>query len=252
MRLLGFFLLAGGLAHAQQTDAPAPQPAPARQAAPPRINTLRDFSSSLERLSRRVSPSVVQIFSSGYALSDEGEGGNAAVVTRQRATGSGVVLSADGYIITNSHVVANARSVRVRLAGGMPGRSILQPEGKMLPAKIVGIDRETDLALLKIERTGLSYLKLGDSDTLRQGQVVMAFGNPLGLEEHGEYGSGQLGCPADQAGRHHDLRADGRAHQSRQQRRAAGQRRCTRDGDQHVHPVAIGRPLGTCPRGIPT
>jgi serine protease Do len=58
----------------------------------------------------------------------------------------------------------------------------LQPSGKMLDARIVGVDRDSDLAVLKIEQTGLPFLKLGDSDTLRQGQIVMAFGNPLGLE----------------------------------------------------------------------
>jgi serine protease Do len=92
-------------------------------------------------------------------------------------------VSADGYIVTNGHVVSNARSVRVRIAAeGPAGKSILQPFGKILDAKIVGIDRDTDLALLKIDKTGLETLKLGDSDTLRQGQLVMAFGNPLGLE----------------------------------------------------------------------
>jgi serine protease Do len=126
---------------------------------------------------------LVQIFSTGYVLSGEGEAGtNAAVVTRQRATGSGVILSADGYIVTNGHVVSNARRVRVRLAVQTPGRSSMEPSGKMLDARIVGIDRETDLAVLKIDREALPFLKLGDSDTLRQGQLVMAFGNPLGLE----------------------------------------------------------------------
>ncbi len=138
----------------------------------------------MEVLSHRVSRSVVQIFSTGYALSDASDSGaTAAMITRQRATGSGVILSADGYILTNGHVVSNARRVRVRIAAeGTPGQSILQPAGKILEARIVGIDRDTDLAVLKIEKTGLEPLRLGDSDTLRQGQLVMAFGNPLGLE----------------------------------------------------------------------
>jgi serine protease Do len=58
----------------------------------------------------------------------------------------------------------------------------MQPAGKMLDAKIVGIDRDTDIAVLKIDGQKLPYLELGDSDSLRQGQLVMAFGNPLGLE----------------------------------------------------------------------
>jgi serine protease Do len=158
-----------------------------------RINSLNELSTSLEGLSSRVGKAVVQIFSSGYVLRGEGETGtSAAVVTRQRATGSGMLLSADGYILTNGHVVSNARRVRVRLAAEGPGTaarnaaparaSTMQPAGKMLEAKIVGIDRDTDVAVLKIDGQRLSYLELGDSDSLRQGQLVMAFGNPLGLE----------------------------------------------------------------------
>ncbi len=93
-----------------------------------------------------------------------------------------MILSADGYIVTNGHVVSNAHRVRVRLAVETPGRSAMQPSGKMLDARVVGFDRDTDLAVLKIDQTGLPYLRLGDSDELRQGQIVMAFGNPLGLE----------------------------------------------------------------------
>jgi len=176
MKLLGAFLAACCWAAAQPAAPPAnPQPK--------RVDSLHELSTKLEGLSRRVSRSLVQIFSTGYVLGGEGEAGtNAAVVTRQRATGSGVILSADGYIVTNAHVVSNAHRVRVRLAAEMPGRSAMQPSGKMLDARIVGVDRDSDLAVLKIEQTGLAFLKLGDSDTLRQGELIMAFGNPLGLE----------------------------------------------------------------------
>jgi serine protease Do len=126
----------------------------------------------------------VQIFSTGYALSDSTEtGAAAAMITRQRATGSGVILSSDGYIVTNGHVVSNARTVRVRIAIESPsGRTTLEPATKVVDARIVGIDRDTDLAVIKIDKKGLVPLILGDSDTLQQGQLVMAFGNPLGLE----------------------------------------------------------------------
>jgi len=176
MKVLGALLAASCWAAAQPAAAPAkPQPQQA--------DSLHELSARLEGLSRRVSRSLVQIFSTGYVLGGEGEAGtNAAVVTRQRATGSGVILSADGYIVTNGHVVSNAHRVRVRLAVEMPGHTAMQPSGKMLDARVVGIDRDTDLAVLKIEQTGLQYLRLGDSDSLRQGEIVMAFGNPLGLE----------------------------------------------------------------------
>ena len=172
------------MATAQQPGAAPPADAiPPSTSQAQRAASLLDFSSSLEQLSGRVSRGVVQIFSSGYALNDEPEGGtNTAVLTRQRATGSGVILSADGYIVTNNHVVANARHVRVRVPAEMPGRGGLQPGGKILEARIVGVDRDTDLAVLKVEKTGLPNLTLGDSDDLRQGQLVMAFGNPLGFE----------------------------------------------------------------------
>jgi serine protease Do len=151
---------------------------------PKRIDSLHELSAQMETLSRHVSQAVVQIFSSGYALSDESEAGtSAAVITRQHATGSGVVLSADGYIVTNGHVVANSRRVRVRVPAEAPGtKSGLQPGGKMLDAKVVGIDRDSDVAVLKVERTDMAHLDLGDSDALHQGQLVMAFGSPLGLE----------------------------------------------------------------------
>jgi serine protease Do len=154
------------------------------QPAARKLDSLHDLSANLEALSHRVSRSVVQIFATGYALSDATEtGAAAAMITRQHATGSGVILSSDGYILTNGHVVTNARRVRVRLAtDGAAVHSKLEPAGKILDARVVGIDRDTDLAVLKIEKTGLDTLPLGDSDTLRQGQLVMAFGNPLGLE----------------------------------------------------------------------
>jgi serine protease Do len=154
-------------------------------------DSLRDLSDSIEALSRTVSPAVVQVFSTGYALGDEdGEAGNATstgLVTRQRSSGSGVVLSTDGYIVTNNHVVRNARRIRVQLVAlpDEPGaaQQRVHAHGKLLEATVVGVDREADLAVLKVDAGGtLPTLKLADSDNLRQGQMVLAFGNPLGLE----------------------------------------------------------------------
>ena len=161
------------------------QPGSASRAAQQRLESLRDLSTQMEQLAHHVSQSVVQVFASGYTLNDENSSGRtaAAVISRQRDTGSGIVLSADGYIVTNYHVVSAARRVRVRIpADTPPGKSILQPEGKTLDAKIVGLDRDTDLAVIKIDRTGMPFLKLGDSDNLHQGELIMAFGSPMGLE----------------------------------------------------------------------
>jgi len=108
------------------------------------------------------------------------------LISKQRSSGSGVILDGSGYIVTNAHVVEGARRIQVVLAkppsGKIPAQSILKARGKMVGAQVVGIDRETDLAVLKISESGLPFLKLGDSDKLQQGQIVMAFGSPLGLE----------------------------------------------------------------------
>ena len=159
------------------------QPQPPEKASPV---SLRELSASLEELSNKVRHAVVQVFSTGYVTAEEGEGTTTGLLSKQRSTGSGVFVSPDGYIVTNSHVVRGARRIQVRLAATRretPGHhSILQASGRLLDAKLVGIDRETDLAVLRIAGAQMPYLALGDSDDLRQGQLVMAFGNPLGLE----------------------------------------------------------------------
>jgi serine protease Do len=142
--------------------------------------SLRQLSTSFEELAARVRPGVVQIFSTGYAAAEEGEGTNTGtLLERQRSTGSGVILTADGYIVTNNHVVQGARRIEVRLVSRGLNAS---RESSTVPAKLVGADHESDLAVLKIDAKDLPRLPLGDSNDLRQGQLVMAFGNPLGLE----------------------------------------------------------------------
>ncbi|MDQ1470455.1 MAG: serine protease Do, partial [Bryobacterales bacterium] len=145
---------------------------------------LRTLSDSVEELSRRVNGAVVQVFSTGYALGgddDAGSSGAAGLVTKQRSSGSGVIVSEDGYIITNNHVVQNARRVRVQTPSSGPLRN--RTRGMLLEAVVVGTDREADLAVLKITASApLPVLKFADSEQLKQGQIVLAFGNPLGLE----------------------------------------------------------------------
>jgi S1-C subfamily serine protease len=144
----GLFLIAltSGLLSAQTADKP-----PASK--PP--DTLHELSVALESLSHRAGRAVVQIFSTSYVLSDDSEGGgNAGLLARQRSSGSGVIVSSDGYIVTNAHVVQNARRIQVQLSDVLErtaGRSVIRPAGKRLDAKIVGIDRESDLALIRIE-----------------------------------------------------------------------------------------------------
>jgi serine protease Do len=141
---------------------------------------LGDFSQSLEALAAHVRPAVVQIVSTGYGRGDE-RTGSASLLTRQRSTGSGVLLAADGYIITNNHVVQGARKIEVRLPSTGLAKTGQGTE-TTVRAKLVGADREMDLAVIKIEGTGLPFLPLGDPKDLHVGQVVLAFGSPLGLE----------------------------------------------------------------------
>jgi serine protease Do len=89
-----------------------------------------------------------------------------------RPSGSGVIVSDSGHVVTNLHVVSNASSVQVQLA-----------DGRTLPAKFVGADGPSDIALLKIEAEGLQPLPFGNSDKVNVGQMVFAVGNPLGLQE---------------------------------------------------------------------
>lgn len=179
MRLLSFalavLLFFAGLAASQET-AKAPENKPP--------DALHELSTALEGLSERTGRAVVQVFSTGFALNEEEDSGDAALLTKQKGTGSGVILSADGYIVTNAHVVKGGRQIQVQLAGSqerLPGHSIIRPLGTKIDAKVVGIDRDSDLAVLKIDRTELPFLAFADSGDLHQGQLVLAFGNPLGL-----------------------------------------------------------------------
>ncbi len=179
-----------GSAFFGQTQAQAPaasKPVAAAQtseAAPPPVS-LSEFSSSLESLVNRVRPCVVQVYSTGYATSEESDSTTASLLSKQHSTGSGITVAADGYIITNAHVVKGARRIQIRLPSRSEaaGRSVtIQPEGKLIDAKLVGLDRDIDLAVLKIDQTGLPFLQFGDSNRIHQGELVMAFGSPLGLE----------------------------------------------------------------------
>ncbi|PCJ05234.1 MAG: serine protease [Rhodobacteraceae bacterium] len=94
---------------------------------------------------------------------------------RSSALGSGFVISEDGYIVTNNHVIAGADEIEIEF---FPGEG--QPK-ELLPARVIGTDEKTDIALLKVEAsTPLSFVTFGDSDTARVGDWVVAMGNPLG------------------------------------------------------------------------
>jgi len=153
-------------------------------ALPSRLSTL---STEFQQLARKVNPAVVRVSSIGYRQLDDDESDEPGVASRQQSSGAGVIISPDGYIVTNAHVVLGAQKVQVTIlarSAAAPGR----PAGpeivrrKASRAELVGLDMETDIALLKVSEKDLPALKLADSDTVEQGQIVFAFGSPLGLD----------------------------------------------------------------------
>ncbi|MGA8150608.1 MAG: trypsin-like peptidase domain-containing protein [Terriglobales bacterium] len=145
---------------------------------------LQQLNSAFEGLAARVAPAVVQIQVTAYGALEDNNHSETALIARQHAIGSGVIVDSDGYIMTNAHVVKGAQRVRVVLP--MPSLDVprVEPVGKerVFDAKIIGVHQESDLALLKIEQTGLPTLALGNARLVHQGQLVFAVGSPEGLE----------------------------------------------------------------------
>ncbi len=178
-----------GICLAQQTDPSRARVTSEVERGPGEVRSLdalRQFNSSLITLAKRVSPAVVQIMVTGYAPTKaSGRNNNTAVIAREHALGSGVILASDGYIVTNAHVVEGAQRIQVALAqrdGTSPFD--ISPVGrrKILEAKLVGSDKETDLALLKVDAHNLNVLPLGATRPVYPGEVVLAVGSPEGLQ----------------------------------------------------------------------
>lgn len=193
------------LAACAQSPSPAPQAATAQAAAAPRapaaplVTGLPDFTNLVDQ----VGPGVVNVETTivrgnrqaraggmgpgqddipeifrrffgpefgmpGPGGQDPGDGGPSI---KGRGMGSGFIISADGYVLTNHHVVADASEVKVKLG-----------DNREFTAKVVGSDQQYDVALLKIEGSGLPTVRVGDSRTLKPGQWVVAIGSPFGLD----------------------------------------------------------------------
>jgi len=145
--------------------------------------SLQDFSQTFATIAEKVKPSVVLIRSKRVARSAQrrffnpfeeffGGGPPGNQESRpNRGLGSGVIVSEDGYILTNNHVVENADELTVQLS-----------DERRAKAEIVGLDPRTDLAVIKVEFEELPVLTFGDSDKLRVGEWVLAVGNPFGLD----------------------------------------------------------------------
>jgi S1-C subfamily serine protease len=123
---------------------------------------LDAYSNAVIGVTERVGPAVVRVETGSTAPGARGRGG----------MGSGIVISPDGLVLTNSHVVGPSKQIRLR-----------DTEGVVTDARVLGVDPDTDLALLRADGVrDLSYASLGNSKTLRRGQLVVAIGNPLGFE----------------------------------------------------------------------
>ena len=148
---------------------------------PPAAATIGGLSQSLEATARNAGAAVVQIFTTSYTPGSGLVPRGADLVTTEQASGSGVIVDPDGYIVTNAHVVSGASRVRVEVPTAPSGDSILARRSRTVNGQIVGIDLETDLAVIKIAERNLPALAFGDSDELKAGQLVLALGSPLGL-----------------------------------------------------------------------
>jgi serine protease Do len=181
-RWVGFAAIAvtGSVLSLAGADASAGPPRPrVREASP-----LHALDAELREITAKVSPAVVQVLVTGYGVAEGGSAGQAALVSPQQRLGSGVILDSSGYVMTNAHVIKGAQRVLVVLArpdegpDGLPAGA----EQSVLPATVVGFTNYFDLALLKVDATGLPTVPFADGRTVSQGQVVIAVGSPMGLD----------------------------------------------------------------------
>ena len=192
---------------AYRLDKPVSAAAPAAAAAPlddSSVSALLTLDRAMEALAARVTPAVVNVTVTSKRTADmaspaDGADNNSDDDSNglqqffgpfgkqfgpqfgfgqhmgpqsniEHGLGSGVIISPDGYIVTNNHVIDGAMDIHVTMT-----------DRRILPAKLIGVDRLTDLAVIKIEGANLPSVPLGDSRQLHPGQTVLAFGNPLGF-----------------------------------------------------------------------
>ena len=141
---------------------------------PKDVQVLIALDAEYTRLVAAVVPSVVSISSSrNVPVRDPFELlFNRRMTRPAQSLGSGVIVSKEGHVISNHHVVAGMEKIEVQLT-----------DGRRLPAQLIGTDAGTDIAILKIEAPNLVPLPLGDSEAVRAGQIVFAVGNPFGFQE---------------------------------------------------------------------
>ena len=170
-----------------------PSAARAQAAVPEKkSDAIHEMSGTFVNLAKRVSPAIVEVMVTGYGAPDEDDKDASSAVGRERSLGAGIIVEADGYIITNYHVVKGSDRVRVRLTP--PPTEDSQPfaqlraHGRILPAKVIGFSKQIDLAVLKVEASGLPTIPIGLYARVQKGQIVLAFGSPEGLENSVSFG----------------------------------------------------------------
>jgi len=146
--------------------------------APVAAGSLPAAGGGYSEAARRAAPAVVSVLASKLSQRNPHADdprfrfffGEPSAQQRQMGLGSGVIVSADGYLLTNNHVVEDADEIEVQLA-----------DGRQLPARVIGTDAETDLAVLKVDSAGLPVIAFGDVAALQVGDVVLAIGNPFNV-----------------------------------------------------------------------
>jgi serine protease Do len=183
---IAILLLGGSLGFMATEKGTSASPVPAVAiAASPQADSL---STAFEQVSKIVEPGVVnisteQIIHTGGTMEDPFQGmfgGNSPFGRffnqprdmKQRSLGSGFIVDSQGYIVTNNHVIDGASKIKVKLQ-----------DGRELTGTVVGTDPQTDLAVVKVNASTLPTLKLGNSDQVKVGEWVLAFGSPFGLEQ---------------------------------------------------------------------
>jgi serine protease Do len=162
--LLSAVLASGGTAVAVHELVPAPTAAPVVPSATTTSATTTLTSSDLTQIVARARESVVTITADG--ISTQGFSPFGGPVS---GVGSGIILSSDGYILTNRHVVEGAQTLSVEL-----------DTTEQLPATVIEISKTEDLALIKVDATGLTAATIGDASAIQVGQTAIAIGSPLG------------------------------------------------------------------------
>jgi serine protease Do len=161
------------------TDHPAPE------TDSPQI--LQDYDRAIDQIAEKAMRSVVEIDVTSISVPEK-DSKDSQTLQRQRALGSGVIVSPDGYIMTNNHVIAGALHIRVVLspttAAFIPGHTTLSHRQRVYEAKLIGANRYSDLALIKIEEKDLPFISLPPpfDYKVRLGQTVLAIGSPEGLD----------------------------------------------------------------------